>query len=159
MSIRLFDEKQHASLYAKYRPTYPGTVYTTIENYYKENKNDSCNFELAVDIGCGNGQSSVPLTKTFKKVIGYDVSEQQIASAPREIENLTFRVGPGEDLSFLNNDEVDLITVAQALHWMNIEKLYDEVRRVIKPGGVFVAYGYGNNVLDREKAQFAVNEV
>lgn len=159
MSIRLFDEQQHASLYAKFRPTYPNTVYTTIEKYYEENENVSCNRELAVDIGCGNGQSSVPLTKIFSKVIGYDVSEQQIASAPKDIQNLTFRVGPGEDLKFLNDNEVDLITVSQALHWMDLDKLYDEIRRVVRPGGVFAAYGYGNNVVDKENAQNAVTEV
>ncbi|XP_045173877.2 putative methyltransferase DDB_G0268948 [Mercenaria mercenaria] len=158
MSIRLFDGKEHAELYAQYRPTYPSAVYTTIEEYYNEHKGALCNTELAVDVGCGNGQSTVPLCKLFKRVIGYDVSEQQISSAPKGIANLTFKVGSGEDLGFLKDNEVDLITIAQALHWMDLENFYSEVRRVVKPGGVFAAYGYGNNVVDKVNAQDVVNE-
>lgn len=158
MSVRLFDDKDHASLYAQYRPTYPEEVYRIITDFYESNKGDMCNYDLALDVGCGNGQSTVPLCKLFKHVIGYDVSETQVSSAPRDVQNLTFRVGPGEDLGFLKDSSVDLVTIAQALHWLDLDKFYSEVRRVVKPGGVFVAYGYGNNILDNGQAQSLVNE-
>ena len=38
-------------------------------------------YHLAVDVGCGSGQSTRPLAPYFKKVIGVDVSEAQIAKA------------------------------------------------------------------------------
>lgn len=151
MAMGRFADKDQALLYAQYRPTYPDSVYTTIVNYMK--KGGNCGFELAVDVGCGSGQSSVPLCRSFEHVIGYDISECQIEHAPKDIENLTFRVGPGEDLSFLKNGSTDLITSAQALHWLDRDKFYSEVRRVLKPGGVFAAYGYGISVLDKPEAQ------
>lgn len=158
MSIRLFEDKEHAALYSQYRPTYPDRIYLKIKEYYEQGRLKECNFQLAVDVGCGNGQSTLPLCKVFKQVIGCDVSSQQIASAPTNVANLSFRVGPGEDLSFLEDSSVDMITIAQALHWLDLNKFYPEVRRVLKPGGVFAAYGYGNNVLDNEEAHLAMKE-
>lgn len=148
MSIQLFEEKDHAETYAKYRPTYPDCLYKTIIDYCDNGVNKTSNRELAVDVGCGNGQSTRPLCAYFRRVIGSDASAQQITAAPKDVENLNFRVGKAEDLSYLENDSVDLLTVAQAVHWFDSAVFYKEVRRVVKPGGVFVAYGYGNNVLD-----------
>lgn len=157
--MKLFDDKDHAAVYSQYRPTYPDTVYKTIKDFYDSKRGETCNFELAVDVGCGNGQSTLPLCKLFKHVIGYDVSEQQVTAGPKDVSNLTFKIGPGEDLGFLKDNSVDLMTVAQALHWFDLDKFYNEVRRVVKPGGVFVTYGYGNNVVDKEVAQRLMEEV
>lgn len=40
-------------------------------------------FHLAVDVGCGSGQSTQMLAKWFEKVIGTDISEAQIEEAKR----------------------------------------------------------------------------
>lgn len=159
MSVRRFEDKDHAHVYAQYRPIYPNSVYTTILEFYENGKGRNCNYELAVDVGCGNGQSTVPLCKSFKHVIGCDVSEQQIAFAPKDNSNLMFRVGLGEDLGFLKDNSVDLITSFQAVHWLDLKKFYNEVRRVTKPGGVFVAYGCDVCTLDKERAQSALLQV
>ncbi|MBF0263594.1 MAG: methyltransferase domain-containing protein, partial [Magnetococcales bacterium] len=50
----------------------------------------------------------------------------------------------------LASASVDLITVAQALHWFDLEPFYTEVRRVLKPGGVFAAWCYGVLRVDGE---------
>ena len=39
---------------------------------------------LAVDIGCGTGQSTRPLAPYFEKVLGFDISEAQLENAKRE---------------------------------------------------------------------------
>ena len=52
---------------------------------------------------------------------------------------------------------MDAVTVAQALHWLDVDRFYAEVRRVLKPGGVLAAWTYGlfrvtpdvDRVLDR----------
>jgi SAM-dependent methyltransferase len=163
MSMGKFADEEQASLYAQYRPTYPETVYKTIVEYlnrgstFSSEMNSQKSFDLAVDVGCGSGQSTVPLCKYFKHVIGYDVSETQISHAPDNKENVTFKVGPGEDLSFLADCSTDLITSAQAVHWLDREKFYAEVRRVLKHGGVCAVYGYGINRLDNLEAQ-TINE-
>jgi SAM-dependent methyltransferase len=43
---------------------------------------------------------------------------------------------------------VDLITVAQALHWFDLPLFYAEVDRVLKPGGVLAVWTYGIQVVD-----------
>ena len=153
MAIRLFEGKEHAKLYAKYRPTFPDDIYDEILKYCSSNTGR----DLAVDVGCGSGQSTRPLSRYFRKVIGSDVSEQQIQSAiaktTEEHGNITYQTSPGEDLSFIDDNSVDLITVSQALHWLDHDVFYAEVRRVLKETGVFAAYGYGLNVLNDEEAE------
>lgn len=60
---------------------------------------------------------------------------------------------------FKNDNSVDLVTTAQALPWLNLDLFYKEVRRVLKPNGVFAAYGYGINVLQDESANKLIKEV
>ena len=40
--------------------------------------------KLAVDIGCGTGQSTRPLAPYFEKVLGFDISEAQLENARKE---------------------------------------------------------------------------
>ena len=164
MAIRLFEGQEHAKLYAKYRPTYPNGVFEEIVKYCKSGGEEKLHLGLAVDVGCGSGQSTRPLCRYFRHVIGTDVSEEQIKSAiaqtgDSESAKISFHNGPGEDLSFLKDSSVDLITIAQALHWLNPDLFYSEVRRVLKPNGVFAAYGYGNNVIDVPEADNLQHQV
>ncbi|MDX1403937.1 MAG: class I SAM-dependent methyltransferase [Woeseiaceae bacterium] len=100
-----------------------------------------CNsHELAWDCATGNGQAARFLAPRFDRVLATDASEKQIASAVSN-PNIEFRVAVAED-SGLDSDSVDLITVAQALHWFDIERFYSEVRRVLKPGGVLAIWSY-----------------
>ncbi|XP_050408967.2 putative methyltransferase DDB_G0268948 [Patella vulgata] len=150
MGTRLFEAAKHAELYARFRPKYGKSVYDAIIDFCKSGK---CDFDLAVDVGCGSGQSTTPLCSSFKHVIGLDVSPKQIEKAPKSVKNLTFRVSPAEDLSFLSNNSTDLITISQAIHWVDTNKFYKEVTRVLKPGGSLVVYGYGLNTMDNVEAQ------
>ncbi|XP_076436873.1 putative methyltransferase DDB_G0268948 [Babylonia areolata] len=138
---QLFKSSVIADAYVKYRPTYGSDVSQTIINFCQENP--SAKFSLAIDIGCGSGQSTIPLTHHFRKVVGLDVSDAQISKAPSHIPNLSFQVGPAEDLCFVDSGSVDLVTVATALHWIDLQRFYPEVERVLRPGGVLAAYCYG----------------
>lgn len=164
MAIRLFEGQEHAKLYAKYRPTYPDALYEEIFRYCTTHVTCNASSDTAVDVGCGSGQSTRPLCRYFRHVIGSDVSEEQIKSAiaqtnSSEAENIQFQISPGEDLSFLEDNSADLVTIAQALHWMNHDLFYAEVERVLKPGGVFAVYGYGENVIDIPEAEQLQHEV
>lgn len=155
MSIRLFESSDHAKIYAQFRPDYPESVVKTIVNYCKQCSND---LGLAVDVGCGSGQSTYPLVKYFEKVVGMDVSEKQIENGTAKYTDIEFRVGPAEDLAFLDSGSVSLVTVAQAMHWMNHETFYKEVNRVLKPGGVLAVYGYGLPQENKKEAHAIVLE-
>jgi SAM-dependent methyltransferase len=45
------------------------------------------------------------------------------------------------DASGIESNTVDLVTVGQALHWFELPQFYAEVSRILKPGGVFAAFG------------------
>jgi len=150
-----FKGAEHAECYAKYRQCYPAGVYEKIIEYLKsgsESNEDKVDvkYKLAVDVGCGSGQGTLPLCKYFHQVIAVDTSEAQIDQAKLkvgqgEVEGqcqVTFRVGDGQDLSFLSDNSVDLITVAVAIHWFDVEKFCLECRRVLRAGGVLAAYCY-----------------
>ena len=153
--IKLFEAKDHAKDYSKYRPVYPKEVLEYVFEYLHEKTNSR---DYALDLGCGSGQSTIALSGHFKEVLGLDVSKAQIDNAPLDTPNVRFQVGSGEDLAFCEDGTVDLITVAQSLHWMDRPKLYNEVKRVLKPDAVFTAYGYGNMYLDNEKASNIISE-
>ncbi|XP_059165434.1 putative methyltransferase DDB_G0268948 [Physella acuta] len=148
-SATLFTDEKQTQLYAKFRPTYTDEIFKRIIEFCKEG---DCDFQLAVDVGCGSGQSTIPLAQHFNKVIGADVSQQQIANAPNNISNVSFHVSAADELSFIQSSSVDLLTIAQALHWLDLSKFYKEVSRVLKPGASLVAYGYGVCQVEPEKA-------
>jgi len=142
---RLFEDANHAKDYAKFRPHYPQAVYETIQNYCS---NEDNKHSLAIDLCCGFGNSTAPLSNYYNTVIGSDISEAQLNQAPCDIPNLRFKLSSAEDLSWLEDCSVDLITCAQGLHWLNRDVVYSEVKRVLRKGGAFVAYGYGLCTLD-----------
>jgi SAM-dependent methyltransferase len=73
-------------------------------------------------------------------VVATDASEKQIAQAPPR-SGMTYSVALAEE-SGLQTETVDLVTVAQALHWFDLPRFYAEVRRVLTPGGVIAAWSY-----------------
>ena len=128
---RLFDSK--ADIYAAARPRYPPALYTFLTRHCAET-------ERAWDCACGNGQSAISLAPFFSEVQATDISENQIRNAfshPR----INYFVCPSEETPFGTNS-FDLVSVAQALHWMEYARFWPEVKRVLKPGGIFSAWGY-----------------
>lgn len=129
--------------YAQFRPQYPRKMLEGIMAYSR--KRGDFQPKLAVDVGCGTGQSTLPLTTVFQQVIGVDISEGQLTGARDtycDIHNLTFKQSSAEDMSFLADSSVDLIQVATALHWFDKERFYAETRRVLRPSGVIAVCGY-----------------
>jgi SAM-dependent methyltransferase len=124
---------QKASEYAQYRPVYPDDLFAFILNHVKEKK-------LAWDCGTGNGQSAMVLSNHFEKVFATDISQAQINNAHQE-KNIEYALEPAEKTS-LPDRSVNLITVAQALHWFNFDNFYAEVNRVAKPGAVIAVWTY-----------------
>jgi len=123
-----------AKQYVQSRPTYPPELFAWLAQ--------TCvGHDLAWDVGAGNGQASVALAAYFAKVFATDLSEAQIAQAAPH-ERIEYRVAPA-DRSGLPDESADLVTVAQALHWFDFDPFYAEVRRVLKPGGLFAAWTYG----------------
>lgn len=123
-----------AQHYANSRPSYPAALFDWLAG-------QSAGHDLAWDCGAGSGQASVELGRHFQRVLATDASAAQIAQAvvhPR----VDYRVAPAES-SGLADHCADLVVVAQALHWFDLDRFYAEVVRVLKPGGLIAAWSYG----------------
>jgi SAM-dependent methyltransferase len=112
-----------SSDYARYRPLYPAVLYDYLASLTPEH-------DRAWDVGTGNGQAALGLAQHFRSIIATDPGEQQIAlAAPHD--RVTYRVATAED-SGLEDQSIDLITMALAVHWFDLDRFYVETRRVLR---------------------------
>jgi ubiquinone/menaquinone biosynthesis C-methylase UbiE len=132
MSFKDHFSKQ-ATDYAKFRPQYPLELFECLGGIAPQRK-------LAWDCATGNGQAAVALASVFERVIATDASEAQIANAEAHA-RVEYRVALAEN-SGIESDTIDLVMVAQALHWFDLDRFYSEVKRILKPRGVFAASAY-----------------
>jgi SAM-dependent methyltransferase len=120
--------------YSRFRPRYPAELFELLAARVGDR-------HRAWDCGTGNGQAAVALAGFFDEVIATDASASQLAAAEAH-PRVTYLIAHAERCP-LPAGSVDLITVAQALHWFDLERFYGEVRRVAKPGAVLAAWCYG----------------
>ena len=137
----LFSSQSKA--YAAFRPTYPAELYEFIYSHTR-------NFDVAWDCATGNGQVARDLSKRFDKVVATDISQQQLDESFKA-PNIEYSISKAEETSF-SDDSFDLITVGQALHWINTNRFYNEAVRVGKKGSTIAVWGYSiltvNNEID-----------
>src|SRR5882724_4154266 len=119
--------------YKRYRPTYPPELFSYLASLCRAT-------DAAWDCGSGNGQAATLLADRFRAVIATDASAKQLGEAPPH-PGVEYRVAPAEE-SGLAPSSVDLVTVAQALHWFDLERFYREVERVTKRAGVLAVWCY-----------------
>lgn len=122
-----------ASDYFRYRPRYPDQLFDYLASLVGRRAR-------AWDCATGNGQAALGLAQYFNEVIATDASKQQLASALRH-EKIIYKVAAAEK-SDIESDSVDLVTVAQALHWLDLEGFYKEAKRVLRPDGVIAVWVY-----------------
>lgn len=96
---------------------------------------------LVVDVGSGTGLSTRIWAGRAEKVIGMEPSADMRtrAEAATVSPEVTYLDGLS-DCTGLPNACADVVTVSQALHWMEPEPTFAEVARILRPGGVFAAY-------------------
>jgi len=143
-----------APAYAVHRPRYPESLFAWLATLTPRH-------ELAWDCAAGTGQASVGLTPFYRQVVATDASAGQIAAATPH-PAVEFRVAPAA-ASGLDAGSVDLVTVAQALHWIELQTFYPEVERVLGPGGAIAVWTYGihriETGIDRAVAEFYTDVV
>lgn len=125
----------HADAYHAARPVYPAALFDWLAAAAPDR-------QLAWDAGCGNGQASRALAAHFERVVATDPSATQIRNAESD-SRVDYRIEPAEQSS-LADASVSLVTVAQALHWFDQDRFHAEIRRVLKPGGLFAAWAYSD---------------
>jgi SAM-dependent methyltransferase len=123
-----------ATDYAQYRPHYPAALFTWLAQQCGQR-------DRVWDCATGNGQAAIALAEHFTQVIATDGSAAQLRQAPPH-PRITYRVALAED-SGLEGHSLDLVTVAQAVHWFQLDLFYAEVKRVLKPDGLLAIWCYG----------------
>lgn len=129
------DFKDHfsrqAALYAQFRPQYPRELFAFLATLTTDHN-------TAWDCGTGNGQAAQGLTEYYQRVIATDPSEAQLKNR-REHARIQYIKATAEH-SGLPAFSVDLLTVANAVHWFNFDLFYKEVHRIVKPGGAVAVW-------------------
>lgn len=123
----------HAASYAQFRPRYPARLFAELAARAPSRR-------LAWDCGTGNGQAALGLAEHFERVLATDPSREQLAQAPAH-PRVEYRhlVDEPRDLA---DGSVALVTVAQAVHWFDLERFYPVVERVVEPGGLLALWCY-----------------
>lgn len=134
-----------AAEYAAFRPTYP----RELEDYLA---GLPARRAVARDCGCGAGQLAVLLGEAFDRVIATDASAEQVAHAAPHA-TVEYRCATAER-SGLDDMTVDLVTVAQAARWFNLDAFYAEARRVLRSDGEIALITYGVTVMDGQPGEF-----
>jgi SAM-dependent methyltransferase len=123
-----------AAAYAAGRPTYPTELYDWIARKAPAR-------DRLWDCATGNGQAAAGLADHFLEIHATDASAEQIGQAiahPR----IAYSVQEAEHTTF-DDDFFDVVTVAQAMHWFRVAEFGAEASRVLRPGGLLVAWAYG----------------
>ncbi len=127
--------------YRRFRPGYPEELFAWLANLAPSR-------ECAWDCATGSGQAARLLTGHFHLVAATDASTNQLRQA-ETMPGLHYLTALAEATPF-RSASIDLVTVAQALHWFDLERFYNEARRVLRPGGIIAAWTY--NLLRIEPA-------
>lgn len=123
-----------ARAYAQFRPGYPDVLFDYLAGLAPRR-------DLAWDCGAGSGQATGRLAGRFARVFASDISRRLLAAATADAGIM--RVVASAERSPLAGASADLVTVAQALHWLDLPAFYAEVHRVLRPGGALAVWSYG----------------
>lgn len=119
--------------YRQFRPDYPDALFDFLETQVGQQA-------VVWDCATGNGQAALSLAKHFSKVIATDINQSQLDQAIAN-PDIEYRLASAEH-SGIKSQSIDLVTVAQALHWFDFPLFYQEVLRVLKPDGWIAAWCY-----------------
>jgi len=123
--------------------------------YIKETINDILRIvnagpnETLLDLACGPGRLSIPLSKYFKEVYAVDWEKEMIDEGERIsnelcIENIKWICGKAEELTVKPNS-IKLITIGDAFHRMDQLKILQDSHKMLEKGG-YLALIYSGTI-------------
>lgn len=136
------DKNFKSTHYNNVRPSYPQSLVNEVMKFHK----GPC--KTLVDIGCGTGKATFLFEPYFEEVIGVDPSSAMLSIAEKEKNELRlnnkikFVNALGEDLSSIHTGIVDMVICAEAVHWCNLEKLFQQVSSALRSDGTFAFWFY-----------------
>jgi 2-polyprenyl-6-hydroxyphenyl methylase/3-demethylubiquinone-9 3-methyltransferase len=108
-----------------------------------------------LDVGCGGGLMSEPLSRLGARVVGVDASPGNVAAARLHAEaqglNIDYRVGePGHALN--SHERFDVVLALEVVeHVSDVDAFMDTVAQRVAPNGLLVA-----STIDRTLASFVI---
>jgi SAM-dependent methyltransferase len=123
-----------AQAYAAFRPSYPAALFDWLAGVAPARG-------LAWDCGAGSGQATRDLARRFSRVIATDASRAQLG---RGVAGNVCTWAARAEQCGVRSGRVELVAVAQALHWFHLSSFYDEVRRVLRSRGVLATWTYAD---------------
>lgn len=97
-------------------------------------------FGYSLDIGCGTGSSTIPLTHFCDRVVGIDPSREMLQKAAHH-QQVVYTSFNGRDLEF-DDTLFDLITFAGSIVYAKSQRMLDETIRVARPSAIILLYDF-----------------
>ena len=132
----VFKEQAVAECYL-HRPPYPEAIFTRLKELAPART-------AALDLGCGPGKITLPLSRFFDRVTAVDPSEAMLAIARSQAEesttNINWVTGLAETASFPDHP-YDLVVAGASIHWMDQEVVFPRLLDVVSNNHIFAVIG------------------
>jgi len=111
-----------------------------------------------LDFGCGSGIYARLLTKKGAKLKGFDISPEMLKIAKQLNPKLDLRLGSGNKIPF--KEKFDIVLASLVVHYLkDWNKMFKQVKRVLKKGGYFI-FSTGNPMTEvREKIKIGKKKI
>ncbi len=133
-----------AQFYSQGRPAYPELLFTVMAQFFKAQ-------ESIIDLGCGNGRGSIPLSKKCPNaaIIGLDPDKEMLEECRAQGAGFPCHVGKVSDLSKLFPAACFTSAVAfSALSLFQDEKSITAIHEALMPEGLF--FDVGDEVVNND---------
>jgi len=130
-----YEREGFAGGYDRFRPRPPRALLDVLCRYAHVERP-----RLVVDLGCGTGLSTRAWSGIAERVVGIEPNSAMLAVA-EQAPGVEYREAFAQETGFPNG-VADVVTASQSLHWMEPAPTFAEAARILRPGGVFVAYDY-----------------
>ncbi len=134
-----------ARSYARYRRDVPAALVDGVVGAIGLGEMD-----VALDLGCGTGQLTVPLSRRARAVLALDPEPDMLAGlqarvAAAGIENVVCMLAGDRELTAVGAfiGSLAIVGVANALHWMDTEQVFRRSRELLRAGGGLVVISQG----------------
>ncbi len=112
------------------RPGYP----KKIDSWLRDTLG-MCSNKLVVDLGAGTGKFTAHLVQTGADVIAVEPVQPMLDELRRSYPSVCAKEGSAIGIP-LDDESADALFCAQAFHWFASTETLDEIKRVLKPGGI-----------------------